>query len=145
MATTTRSSKTNSKSGRGTKTGSKPTRTERPKMTAQEATNFEGFSARSYQQIEEAIEFRKEAGVHVDCECVPYENTLTFARWIAIGRCVRKGEKAIQFSSFVPVPDKTGNNSPNNRSSDEPAKTRLIPKTLSVFCLCQTDPIESKK
>ncbi len=39
----------------------------------------------------------------------PYTNALTFAKWISLGYCVKKGEKAIRSVTFIEKKDEDGN------------------------------------
>ena len=73
----------------------------RPKMTAEDATAFVGYSVSSASQVVAAIEDRRAEGVHVDCQCEPYVDTLTFNRWKATGFSVQKGEKALRVATFA--------------------------------------------
>ena len=101
-------------------------------MTSSEATHFQGVSKASFLQVQEAISTRAAAGVHPHCLCSPYEEVFTFNRWKAQGLSVKKGEKALRISSFVPVELK-------DRSSETERQTRLIPRELCLFCRCQVE------
>jgi hypothetical protein len=66
-------------------------------------------------------------------DAIPGENVLTFNAWIAKGRAVRKGEKALcKLAVFFTRKDK---------DSDETVKRMT---TAAVFHISQTDPIQPR-
>ena len=113
--------------------------TTRTKMTASDATNFNGYSSNSISQILNGIEARKESGKHVNCTCEPYEDIFTFARWEALGFCVRKGETSIKIGSWVPVATKTKTDAETGKETQ--GKAFLKPHTMCLFCRCQVELI----
>ena len=112
-------------------------RSRRPRMTKDDALSFSRPSGKSWAAVAAALEARNRTG----CACVPYADdaeggVFTFARWIALGYCVRKGEKAIRLSTWVPLPGKK----PEAVNGEEPqADVRLRPHTVNLFCRCQVD------
>lgn len=67
------------------------------------------------------------------CDCKPYEDVFTYARWQAQGYQVRKGEHGIKIGTFAPITDKVTKEVIGKR-----------PWTSAVFCRCQVDPIKGK-
>lgn len=68
------------------------------------------------------------------CNCEPYRDVLTFARWKALGRSVRKGEKAHRLAVY---------HESAYREEGEPETVEHHAKvhaTACVFCRCQTEP-----
>lgn len=113
-----------------------------PPMTAEEATAFSGVSNASIIQVVTALEFRKAQEIHPDCSCQPYEDVFTFHRWKALGQSVKKGEKSLRISSWVPRGGKR-NGLPESLSEPERERigeVKLRPQTLCLFCRCQVEP-----
>lgn len=108
----------------------------RPKMTAEEARRFDRLSVASYAQVVEQLE----------CGCEPYADIYTFNRWRALGFHVVKGEKAIKFSSWVPVETADSKRAEEGAEEGETAGRgpRLLPRTLSVFCRHQVEANEAE-
>lgn len=102
----------------------------RPTMTAEQARRFERYSVHSVTQILAQLE----------CDCVPYEDTYTYNRWRAQGFAVRRGERGIRFSTFVPVTNEDGEEE-FELDEDGELKRRLVVRRLVVFCRCQVEPI----
>lgn len=117
-------------------TATKTRRTQRPKMSAGEATHFERMSVASYAQCVTELEQRR-AESYADCKCEPYADLYTFNRWRAQGYHVRKGEKAIRFSTWLPVEGKATTD--DNGEMVNAAAPHLIPRLAFVFCRCQVD------
>ncbi len=113
------------------------------KMTAADAQTFDNISDKSAEQVITAIEARKEAGLFPECTCEPYEDVFTFLRWKAMGRVPCKGTTALHVASFVPVNDKS-EATPTPKDGSDEKKARLMPKTLYLFCRCQTKELEEK-
>lgn len=89
------------------------------KMTAAEARSFDGHSERNAMLIMSQLK----------CECEPYEQVFTYARWKAQGMQVQKGEHGLRIPTIMAyeVEDKeTGE-----------VKTRSRKGTSVVFCKCQ--------
>jgi hypothetical protein len=115
------------------------TQTERrPKMTAEQAQSFEGFSLSSMLQITEAIAQRAAEGTHQGCTCEPYADVFTFNRWKALGQSVKKGERALRIASFVPVRGAETGEGEDGEQGDAP-KPKLRPINLILFCRCQVE------
>lgn len=73
----------------------------------------------------------------------PRENVFPFDAWTAFGRHVRKGEKAVSVTVWVPVTTKDDNGATVNASRETPAgetKTSLRPVTAHLFHVSQTEP-----
>lgn len=58
----------------------------------------------------------------------PRENVLTYRAWQAQGRQVRKGEKGVKVTTWIPM-----------GKEDDKGKRALRPKTTTVFHIDQTD------
>ncbi len=89
------------------------------RMTAQDARSFDGYSNRNAMLIMSQL----------DCECKPYEEVFTYARWKAQGMQVQKGQRGLRIPTITAyeVEDKeTGE-----------VKTRSRKHTSVVFCKCQ--------
>ncbi len=71
-------------------------------------------------------------------EIEPRENVLTYRAWQAKGRQVRKGEKSVRISTYIPVPAKLDS---VTGKVLEPASTR--PWTAAVFHVSQTKAVQS--
>jgi hypothetical protein len=125
-----------------TRPNSRASKIRRPKMTAEEATSFTGYSAASILQVQTALDARKEEGAYPECECQPYEDTFTFNRWAAQGRFVKKGEKSLRIATFVPIDSKKQDAAPE---VDGEGRTCLRPTTAFLFCRCQTEKKESAR
>lgn len=112
----------------------------RTKMTSQEATSFDAESTNSYTQVLEALERRREeSDRYSECSCEPYEDVFTFERWIAQGKVVKRGEKALAIQSWIVTPP-----SKEEQEKDPEAKPRMRPKVLHLFCRCQVKELEKK-
>lgn len=73
----------------------------------------------------------------------PRENVFPFDAWLAFGRHVRKGEKAIAVTVWTPVTTKDANGAtvPVTRETrDGGERTALRPVTAYLFHVSQTDP-----
>lgn len=92
----------------------------RPKMTAEEATAFNGFSVANIVTVKNGLA----------CGCEPYEDVFTYRRWQAQGQQVRRGAKAIKIP--VVIVSETEND-------DGEIKTRHLLRTSAVFCRHQVD------
>ena len=68
----------------------------------------------------------------------PRENVLTYRAWQAKGRQVRRGEKSVRISTFIPIPAKLD---PVTGKVIEPASSR--PWTAAVFHVSQTKTVQS--
>jgi hypothetical protein len=115
--------------------------TKHPKLTAEDARTFEYESMASILQIEEAIAERAEAGIYPECECVPYEQTFNFNRWLAQGFSVKKGEKALRIQTFTPTGKTRKEQGEDGSESEKPI---LRPTIAFLFCRCQVQPKEAK-
>ncbi len=94
------------------------------KMTAQQAKEFDQTSEESARIIQTAA---RERG----CECQPYVDWFTFDRWIAQGKCVKKGEHGVRLTAYQKrlVVD--------TKKTDGSKKEVLLPSRVYVFCRCQ--------
>lgn len=74
-------------------------------------------------------------------DILPRVNVFTFDAWRAVGRCVRKGEKGVRLSTFVP----------STRDERDPStgETKRVPckraRTVYVFHISQTIPLDAPK
>jgi antirestriction protein ArdC len=100
------------------------------KMTPQQAVQFEQTSETSAQILEAAT---RERG----CNCQPYVDWFTFDRWIAQGKCVKKGEHGVRLMSFQKriVDDK--------QKGDGSKKEITTPTRVYVFCRCQVKELNA--
>jgi hypothetical protein len=129
------------KSARRTARKDEPKQNRRPKMTAEDATAFVGFSNSSAAQVIEAIEARTAEGIHASCTCEPYTDTFTFNRWKALGFSVQKGEKALRIATFAECGAGKSADVPGAEETEGDAKkARLRPVTAFLFCRCQVCP-----
>jgi len=67
----------------------------------------------------------------------PRENVLTFHAWKALGRVVRKGEKGVKVTTWIPI-DKMQ----TDEDGMEIVTTSRRPKTAVVFHVSQTKSLE---
>lgn len=104
----------------------------RPKMTADEARSFDATSLRSFSEVMEQLQ----------CECLPYRDVYTFRRWKAQGYYVRKGQKAIQYSTWIKPDNGRGDDDENDDDQEQREDPQLIMKRVSVFCRCQVEAKE---
>ncbi len=91
------------------------------KMTAAEARSFDGHSERNAMLIMSQLK----------CECEPYITVLTYNRWQALGRQVKKSEKSIRIPTIIYYDEE------NNDGEIIRKKKRWI---SCLFCECQTKP-----
>lgn len=87
----------------------------RPKMTEGEARAFGRYSVANAVTVKQALA----------CGCEPYEDVFTFRRWIALGRMVERGQKAIKIPTIIETED------------EETGERRRLFHTSAVFCRCQ--------
>ena len=95
-------------------------RATRPKMTAESAQSFGRFSIHNATLVKASL----------TCDCDPYADVFTFKRWKAQGRVVMRGQHGIRIGVVL---DK------DRDDTDRPMFARA-----SVFCRCQTAPLEPK-
>lgn len=86
------------------------------KMTAEQAKQFDGFSAVNYMIVKAHF---------AECNCEPYETILTYNRWRALGYQVQKGEHGAKITTFAQYEKE-------NENGDVEVKKR--PWTSTVFC-----------
>jgi len=100
------------------------------KMTAEEAQQFEGFSASNAAILAQAAESH-------GCSCAAYSDWYTYRRWQAQGFQVQKGEHGVKLSTFIPTyaTDENG----------DKVQTGKRPWGYTAFCRCQVKPIEKKE
>ena len=76
----------------------------------------------------------------IAAQCPHASHVAGFGRWLELGRCVRKGEKAIRI--FAPVRYRRhDNNTDGNGSDDEGAQELVGFKLAAVFDVSQTEPL----
>lgn len=95
--------------------------TRRPPMTAEEARAIPTFSAANAALIVMSLH----------CNCQPYQDVYTLARWNAQGYHVRKGEHGIR----IPVITAT---TTEDDATGETHERRLF-TAAHVFCRCQVE------
>ena len=104
----------------------RPARNTGPKLTPEQARTFHTYSVGNAASLAMAL----------TCDCVPYQDTYTFGRWIAQGYAVRKGEHGhhISVKHETEKRDKeTGEVTTGERWG-----------TAVVFCRCQVAPLTPK-
>lgn len=67
-------------------------------------------------------------------EIIPRENVLTYHAWRAVGRQVRKGEKGVKVTTWIPM-------TKTDKETGEKQKIGRKPWNATVFHISQTDPI----
>ena len=100
--------------------------TARPAMTEDQAKSFNSYSATNAATLQGAAAAR-------GCQCEPYNDWYTYARWQAQGFQVRKGEHAARLPCFAPVTRK-------DPTTGETVIAGKRPWTAYVFCRHQVDP-----
>jgi len=108
-----------------------------PKMTAEDARTFAGFSTASYSQTMAAIDDRKASGRHTDCTCEPYEDIFNWARWDAMGYHIVRGETSLKIHSYVQCTPKPKTDAETGK--EIPQKSYMKPHTHILFCRCQVE------
>jgi hypothetical protein len=66
-----------------------------------------------------------EKGIPSD-DIKPRENVFTFNAWKALNRVVKRGEKGVKITTFIP----------------DPEKGKTYPKTTTVFHISQTEELK---
>ena len=98
---------------------------ERRAMTADEARTFDRFSTTNASMLAAAAEQH-------GCQCEPYADWYTYARWQAQGMQVQKGEHGVKLGVIIHN---------EKRETDEQGQERITavsrPWTTTVFCRCQ--------
>ena len=69
-----------------------------------------------------------------ESEIVPRQNVFTYRAWQALGRQVRRGERGVSVTTWVPMTRK-------NRETGKREDIGRRPKTATVFHISQTDRI----
>lgn len=67
----------------------------------------------------------------------PKDNVFTYPAWRALGRNVRRGEKSVKITTYIPIEDKE---QPIDPQTGKP-RSRMRPVTSCVFHISQTEPI----
>ena len=95
----------------------------REKMTTEQATQFKSFSIGNATQVAAAAIVR-------GCECKPYIDCFTYARWQAQGYQVRRGEHGTKIGILIET----------RKVNDEGLEyTETRPWSTTVFCKHQVD------
>jgi len=76
------------------------------------------------------------------CDIDPKTNVFTFNAWRALGRTVRRGEKSVKITTFVPC-NRPGEPAAPTEPGATPAPRSMRPVTACVFHISQTDPIDA--
>ena len=109
------------------------------KMTADEARTFNGVSTSNYQAVEVALGSR-------GCQsCKPYEDVFTLPRWNAQGYRVRKGEKCIPVTVWIPIGAELPAQDDGGDEGEALPRRRMRPKTARLFCRCQVHEASRQK
>lgn len=78
------------------------------------------------------------------CDIDPKTNVFTYNAWRALGRQVRRGEKSVKITTFIPTGPKDEPTAPQTQPNGTPAPSRgMRPVTACVFHISQTDPIDA--
>jgi antirestriction protein ArdC len=75
-----------------------------------------------------------ERGIPLD-DIRPRENVLTYHAWRHVGRQVRRGEKGVRVTTWIPVEKEESDGNGGTKTVE-----KKIPKTAIVFHVTQTDP-----
>lgn len=97
-------------------------------MTAQQAKTFSHRSA-------DHEEYLRRVAAERGCQCEPYVDWYTYRRWRAQGYQVRKGEKGVELTTWIPITEE-----------DEDGTEEVVgrrPWRTHVFCRCQVDRKEN--
>ena len=102
-----------------------PKQSQHPKMTAEEATTFERFSAANAAVL---LATAAEQG----CNCEPYSDWFTYTRWTAQGMQVQRGQHGVKLPVIL------------HKTVEKDGKEEEISlkKTYTVFCRCQVAPAQ---
>ena len=110
---------------------------QRPPMTADDARHFETFSVANAAAVAASIAAR-------GCQCRPYEDVFTFARWRAQGRVVRRGEHGLRLVTYVTVLERVDQNGETADGANDQPRGYRMPRPTFVFCRCQTDELGAR-
>jgi len=69
------------------------------KMTQEQAQTFSGYSRTNAAVLTMTAEAK-------ECQCQPYKDWFTYQRWLAQGYQVKKGERGIKLTTWIPVTEK---------------------------------------
>ncbi|NMZ71363.1 protein of unknown function [Pseudomonas peli] len=118
-----------------TQTATKAPRLSREVIAAEALKNAtENNSVANYQAIYEGFEAKG-----IPCEEVePRVNVFTYNAWRAKGRQVRKGETGVKVVTYINAKGKEAEN------GEGQAEGYKFSRTVAVFHITQTDPIEPK-
>lgn len=121
-------------------------RTARPKLArefieAEALKNAtENNSVANYQAIFDGFTAK---GIPAD-EILPRENVFTYNAWKAKGRQVRKGETGVKICTWVKAKGKEAEAVSEGGEGGEGAQGFKFARSVSVFHISQTDPIETQ-
>lgn len=93
-----------------------------------------GQSAANYTAIVEGFTARGIAPADIR----PRENVFTFHAWKALGRIVKRGEKGIAITTWVPIADTV------DQATGERKTGRVRPMRAYVFHVSQTVPLNAE-
>jgi antirestriction protein ArdC len=91
----------------------------------------DGNATGNYHRIYEGF---IEKGIPED-DILPRENVFTFNAWKALGRVVKKGEKGVKVTTWIPMTKK------NDKGDKEEIGRK--PRTTTVFHISQTKPLDN--
>jgi hypothetical protein len=98
------------------------------KMTPEQARTFSKKSPDNYAYVLAVL----------TCNCEPYQDVFTYARWQAQGLQVQKNEKSIKTTTWIPIVK-------TDAETGEDIIKGTRPKTTSLFCRCQVENSDLEK
>lgn len=86
-----------------------------------------------------------EKGIAAD-DIKPRENVFTYRAWQALGRQVRKGESGVQIVTWIERKGGAGGEADQAEQGGDGATAARgrFPRSVTVFHVSQTDPVEAK-
>jgi hypothetical protein len=116
------------------------TRTRKPRLNRDEVA-VEALSSalaeRSVMNYEAIFKGFIEKGISAE-QIVPRENVFTYNAWRALGRQVRKGEHGVLVVTWIT----SKGSKVKTEGSDGEGEGFKFPRTVSVFHITQTDPVQ---
>lgn len=102
-------------------------KSQRPAMSATEATTFEQYSGGNMTLVDSHFS---------ECGCQAYADTFTYRRWLAQGQQVEKGQKGCKITVYAQTADTDDD---GNETSG-----RKVLTSSTIFCKHQVKPVEEK-
>ena len=91
-----------------------------------------GFSGSKTTRDMVSAEIERRFGKAEQKKYDPERNCLTFAKWLSLGFCVKRGEKCIRSTTFIEQADAEGN------------VIKTIPRPVFLFYYLQVEPRKEK-